>query len=300
MVRNSFDALFGDYISEDAGTTPSEPTRNKSNLVPLRPPSQAGPAKEGSTPHIRVDQIVAKEQHRAVFEDIEQLAASIDAHGLIQPLLVRYLPDQTFELVAGERRLRAVQHLKLDMVPCIVEHLDDGQVAALRLAENLNRKDLNSIEEAKAFQDVIAKNKWTLTETAKRYGRDKGTVSRLLQLLELPDEFQQQIIDGKLSPRRALSIAKLPDADSQMDVMNRAREQLHTVEQTEQLVDAKVGKKRRNKKRRVRKELSFPLESGRTWRVPVGPRTTYVELEQDGIALLEEIRARLKARIDIH
>jgi ParB family chromosome partitioning protein len=248
MRAGSFETLFGENIVEDAGVTPPARKTSKPNLVSIRPDYPvAESAIEEDARHISVNQIVVNKQHRVSFEEIAELAESIDQLGLIQPLLVRCRPDQTFELVAGERRLRAVKHLGLEMVPCVVRQLKDGEVAALQLAENLMRKSLNPIEEANGFADVIKKNQFTLARVAKMFGRNKSTISRSLALLKLPADIQEQVASGALLPRAARELARLSSEKEQKHALQEAEDKSLTAQQTGGLVRRRIGTKRKPK-----------------------------------------------------
>jgi len=291
MPANNFEALFGENIVEDASPTTTK--KRKPKLVPIRPTTDSHPAKLGDEPHVRVDQIIVKQQHRTVFEEIVELAASIDAHGLIQPLLVRPSEEheQMFELVAGERRFRAVKHLGLEMVPCVIKQLSRGEVSALQLAENLNRKNLNPIEEARAFSDVIRQNDLTLEAVAKMYGRNKGTVSRSLQLLELPSDVQQQIADGQLAPSVARQLKQLPTDSAKQEIAATVLSDSLTEEQTKELVQKRVGKAA--KRQPKNKTLTWPLEHGQL-AVTVSADATYHHVK----AVMEEALADVQIRLD--
>ncbi|HZO05509.1 MAG TPA: ParB/RepB/Spo0J family partition protein, partial [Solirubrobacterales bacterium] len=121
-------------------------------------------------------------------EALAALAASIEATGVVQPLLVRPLPDGSFELVAGERRWRAAQQANLDKVPAVIRDQEEAERLQAALIENMVREDLNPVEEAKACAALIEDLGLTKEELAKRVGRSRPAVSNLIRLLELPDE----------------------------------------------------------------------------------------------------------------
>lgn len=290
MRASNFETLFGENIIEDAGITPATRKKNKPKLVSIRPNStEAEASLEEDTRQILVNQIVVRKQHRATFEEIAELAQSIDQLGLIQPLLVRYRPDQTFELVAGERRLRAVKQLGLEMVPCVIRQVSDGEVATLQLAENLMRKALNPIEEAKGFDDVIKKNRLTLEQVAKMFGRNKSTVSRSLKLLELPLDIQRQVANGKVLPRAARELARLSTEKEQKQTLEQASKKELTAEQTGRLVRGRLGSKRQAKK----KSLTFDTEFGKLV-ITLAKGATYDHVEAALKQATDEVSHRIK------
>lgn len=257
MGANNFETLFGENLIEDARVTSAAPKYQKPKLFSIRAKAtQATATSEDGVRLIPVNQIVVNKQHRAAFEEIAELAESIKELGLIQPLLVRPRSDQKFDLVAGERRLRAAKELNLKNVPCDIREITDGEVAALQLAENLMRKNLNPIEEARGFDDVIKKNGFTLERVAKIYGRNKSTISRSLKLLELPEDIQQQVASGEVAPRAARELARLGSEDEQKETLEFATERKLTAEQTTKIVRRRTGAGSRTR------SLEFPTEFG--------------------------------------
>lgn len=145
--------------------------------------------------------------------ELESLVASIREHGIIEPLVARPLPDKTYELLAGERRLRAATRLGLTAVPVILrETKDDREKLLLALVENLNRQDLNAIEEAEAYRALAGEFSLTQEEIAKRVGKSRPAVANLMRLLNLPREMQQAIVDGRISPAQAKVLAGIEEA----------------------------------------------------------------------------------------
>ena len=296
MGANNFETLFGDNLIEDAGQTPPPARHEKPKLVSLRVKPTEHPLSD-SVRSIPVGQIVVNEQHRAAFDEITELAQSIQELGLIQPLLVRVRPDQKFDLVAGERRLRAIQELGLEAVPCDVRDITDGGVAALQLAENLMRKDLNPIEEAKGFDDVIKKNSFTLSKVAKMYGRNKSTISRSLKLLELPAEIQEKVASGEVAPRAARELARLDSEAEQKETLQLASQKALTAEQTGGLVRGRKGSK--TSPRSKAKTLTFDTDHGKLAITIKNDTATYEHVEAALQEALEEVQHRIKNRVTL-
>lgn len=168
-------------------------------------------------------------------ETLNELATSIAQHGIIQPLIVRELDDDEYELVAGERRLRAAKLAGLREVPVVVRLFDEAQMHEIALIENLQREDLNPIEEALAYRALMDHVKLTQDELAKRLGKSRSAIANTLRLLQLDDDLQQLVRDGRLSEGNARALLPLPKSD-QRRVAEQVVELGLTVRQTEKLV----------------------------------------------------------------
>ena len=143
-------------------------------------------------------------------EELQALADSIAAHGLLQPLAVREMDGGYYQIIAGERRWRAARLAGLTEVPVIVIEADDRTVMELALVENLQRQDLNPMEEAEGYQSLMRDYGLTQEEAASRVGKSRPAVANALRLLALPDEVRQLVIDGTLSAGHALAVLSLP------------------------------------------------------------------------------------------
>lgn len=155
-----------------------------------------------------------KYQTRRIFaqEALQELAESIKAEGLIQPIIVRPIDgdNKKYEIVAGERRWRAAQLVKLDMIPCLVNHYSDEQVAAITPIENVQREDLNPIEEALAYQHLIEEFNYIHEEVAIAVGKSRSKITNLLRLLNVDSRVQELLIIGEISEGHGKVIAGLP------------------------------------------------------------------------------------------
>jgi len=178
-------------------------------------------------------------------EHLHELAASIKQRGVIQPLLVRPLggnhAGSKFELIAGERRWRAAREAGLSTVPVIVRTATDQEVLELALIENLQREDLNPIEEARAYDQLATQFSLTQEQIAEKVGRNRATVANALRLLGLPGEVQAWLANGQLSVGHAKAILGLSIAEEQRLVAERVLRQSLTVRETEQLVEQLKG-----------------------------------------------------------
>lgn len=189
--------------------------------------------------YLAIEKIIPNaEQPRKFFdqEALEGLAQSIKVDGVMQPVIVRPDDQGTFQIVAGERRWRASEIAGLNAVPAIVRDLTDQQTAEWSLVENLQREDLNPIERAKAFENLIKEFKLSHAEVAERVGVQRSTISNYLRLLELPSEVQQLVAEGQLSNGQAKCIAGLSDPNQQLELAKKAIAQSISVRQLEKLV----------------------------------------------------------------
>lgn len=184
---------------------------------------------------IPVEQIVPNPyQPRTVFDDekIDELCQTIRTHGLIQPIVVR-MRDGHFELIAGERRLRATKKLGMDRIPAIVKDFNDTQTASIALIENLQREGLTAIEEAIAYQKLIDLHNLTQESLAQRLGKGQSTIANKLRLLHLPQEIQDALLSRQVTERHARALIPLKDNDLQLKVLHEIMERDWNVKQTE-------------------------------------------------------------------
>ncbi len=176
-------------------------------------------------------------QPRKNFDEsaISALADSIREHGILQPLLVRPLPMGGYQIVAGERRWRAARMLGLDEVPVIVRDLTDLETAQIALIENLQRENLNPIEEALGFRQLQDEYDMKQDEIAKTVGRSRSAVANAMRLLRLPEEVQELLIDGSISAGHARALLGIEDESLMILVAQKAAAGLLTVRQIEKM-----------------------------------------------------------------
>ena len=150
-------------------------------------------------------------------EKLKELSESIKKHGIIQPLIVRK-KGLNYELVAGERRLRAAKLAKLQTVPVLVRDYDEKQMRELSLVENIQRHDLNPLEEAKAIQELMKQCDYTQAQAAERLGRSRAAVANLLRMLNLPEELQAMVADERVTAGQMRPLLALADRDQQLKI----------------------------------------------------------------------------------
>jgi ParB family transcriptional regulator, chromosome partitioning protein len=177
-------------------------------------------------------------QPRSRFDDeqLGELAASIAVHGVLQPLVVRELPDGDYELIAGERRLRAARMAGLTQVPVTVRESDEGRSLEMALVENLQRADLNPLEQALAYQELTDRFGLSHEAVARQVGKSRVAVTNTLRLLDLFPETRQAIVDGRISEGHGRALASLTASDLQAAALKRVLERHLSVRQTEELV----------------------------------------------------------------
>ena len=190
-----------------------------------------------------------RDQPRKIFDEdaLAELADSIAKHGVIQPLLVRPMPDGSYQLVAGDRRWRASRMAGLTEVPVVIKELSDDEAMALAPIENLQREDLNAIEEAQGIKALMDTLSLTQDEAAERVGKSRPAVANALRLLKLPDSVIALVSDGKLSPGHARALLGFKDEQDIIETADLIIEKGLTVRDVEKLV------KKRNKEPKAEK-----------------------------------------------
>ena len=184
-------------------------------------------------------------QPRQNFSDSEliELADSIKEKGVIQPILVSKTKDG-FQLIAGERRWRAAQKAGLDTIPVWIRDVSPEETLELALIENIQRKDLNPIEESSAYQELMQRFHLTQEALSKRVGKDRSTIANFLRLLKLPAIIQQDLIDGQLTTGHARMLVAIESPSAQKEVRDRIIRKSLSVRQTEDLVKKMVTRKK--------------------------------------------------------
>ena len=177
-------------------------------------------------------------QPRTTFDEerLEQLAQSIRANGIIQPLLVRRLSGERYQLVAGERRWRAAQRAELHRVPCVVKEIPEDKMLELALIENIQRQELNAIEEAHAYKRLIETLGLTQEMVAQRVGRDRTFITNYLRLLRLPEDIQRMVEVEQISMGHARALLGVDEADIQRKLAKEVSEKGLSVRQTERAI----------------------------------------------------------------
>ena len=183
--------------------------------------------------NVSIDYIIPNRfQPRLTFDEksLNELASSIKEHGIIQPLVLRRLGDK-YEIIAGERRYKAAQLAGLTEVPAIISNIDDNKSAEIALVENVQRRNLNSLEEAKSYKKILDKEGLTQDELAKKIGVSQSTIANKLRLLNLTSEAQDALMNDKISERHARSLLSVTDPEKQKALLNKVISERLTVRQ---------------------------------------------------------------------
>ncbi|KAB0447328.1 MULTISPECIES: nucleoid occlusion protein [Lysinibacillus] len=222
-----------------------------------------------------IDEIVPNRfQPRTIFDDekIEELSRTIHTHGVIQPIVVRKTSENQYEIIAGERRYRAMKKLQWTEVPAIVRNLTDKETASIALIENLQREELTAIEEAVAYQKLLELHELTQEALAQRLGKGQSTVANKLRLLRLPDEVQQAILQRRISERHARALIAIKDQPLQLEILQQTVDSDWNVRQLEEQIQAilhpvtdeqeeSVPKKARPKRKAISKDVRIALNT---------------------------------------
>lgn len=204
-----------------------------------------------------VNQIQANRfQPRYVFDEekIKELAQTIEIHGMIQPIVVRKTDEGGYEIIAGERRWRAVQLLKWDNVSAIIRNMTDTETASVALIENLQREELTVVEEANAYQRLLEMHSLTQEALAQRLGKSQSTIANKLRLLKLPQAVQNALLQKDITERHARALIKLKDENIQLDVLEQILEHSLNVKETEHLIQRIFEPKEKEKAKRPKQK----------------------------------------------
>lgn len=208
-----------------------------------------------------------KFQPRTVFDEekIEELARTIEIHGVIQPIVVRASDQEgEYEIIAGERRFRAMSSLGWEEVPAIIRQLSDKETASIALIENLQREELTSIEEANAYQNLLEIQGITQEALAQRLGKGQSTVANKLRLLKLPEEIQTALLNRIITERHARVLLKIKDADKQKKMFDETVEQSLNVKQLEMRVEKLLSiepKKAKPRRKAVSRDIRIAMNT---------------------------------------
>ena len=191
-------------------------------------------------------------------DKIRELADSLREHGIIQPLVVRKSGD-FYEIVAGERRWRAAREAELSMVPCIVREFTDEENMLVAIIENMQREDLNPIEEAEGLSEMMKTYGMTQQQVSKSVGKSRPYIANSLRLLKLPEDIQGYVTEGKMSAGHARALISVEDEKLRKSLCEKILEDTLTVRQVEKLV-AEAGKPRKKPLRRVKNADTLSVE----------------------------------------
>lgn len=186
---------------------------------------------------------------------LEELSMSIKSFGIIQPISVRKISEESYELIAGERRLRASELANLKDIPAIVVEYRDKESAMIALVENLQRENLNFIEEAEGYNNLIEDHNFTQSELAEKLGKSQSTIANKLRLLKLPVDIQKTLVDENLTERHGRALLKLPDDNLRRIVLDKTINNNLNVNSTEALVEDILESLRKKDEKAYKKNI---------------------------------------------
>lgn len=233
VLGRGLGAFFPDYEDESEGEAKQKDQEQSDNIY-VDPQKRVNVVLRVPLKNIRPN----PHQPRREFDEerLEELASSIKRHGLIQPITVRYIGEKRFELISGERRLRASKLAGLDELPAYVREVNDEEIISFALIENIQREDLNPIEVALGYKRLLDEVGYTQAEVAEKVGKNRSTVANMLRLLNLPPYVQAGLRDGRISMGHARALINIEDEEDQKQIFNDIIEKDYSVRQTEQAV----------------------------------------------------------------
>ncbi len=222
-----------------------------------------------------MDIIPNKEQPRKKFDDekLTELAQSIAAHGVLQPLLVRPMPDGTYRLVAGERRWRAARAAGLSEVPVVIKEMTDEEASVFALVENLQRADLDPVEEAQGFRKLMDDYGLTQEQVSDRVGKSRPAVANSLRLLKLPTQVLESVSSGALSAGHARALAAIDDDKTIIEAARTIIAKKLSVRETEKLVKTLTAAPKKKTAARTAARASYFDEVELTLEAALGRKT---------------------------
>jgi len=196
-------------------------------------------------------------------ESLDELTNSIKSYGVLQPIVVRRRGRSGYEIIAGERRWRACKRAGLKEIPAIIKDAKDVDSAILALIENIQREDLNFIEEAEGYRQLIQECGVTQEQLAMKLGKSQSTIANKMRILKLPPEIIKIISQEKLSERHARALLKLPDEELQKQVLKRIIDENLSVRETEELIERTIEKLNRENKKEKGKSYKIAIKDVR-------------------------------------
>lgn len=251
VLGRGLGAFFPEYEQEGSDKDARKSTEETKMAVPIEPADRVNVVLDIPVDHIRANPHQPRKDFKE--EALEELADSIKKHGLIQPVTVRYIGEKRFELISGERRLRASKLAGVEEIPAYVREVDDEQMIAFALIENIQREELNPLEVALGYKRLMEECSYTQGEVAERVGKNRTTVTNMMRLLQLPDFLQAALRDEKISTGHARALINVGKEADQKKILKKIVNKSLSVRQTEKLVrsiqnkgDSTRGKKPAN------------------------------------------------------
>jgi ParB family chromosome partitioning protein len=225
-------------------------------------------------------------QPRKKFNSIslEELASSIKAYGVLQPITLRKMSDGYYELIAGERRVKASKMVGLKKIPAIIMEILDQDSAVLALIENLQREDLNFFEEAEGYYHLMNDYGLTQEEIAKKVGKNQSTIANKVRLLRLSKAVRNFIIQNELTERHARALLKIPEEEIQLSLLKKIAEKNLRVKETEDLVESILDKITAKDDKDVREEIRRSIKGAINYKIYINTiKNAYRAIKESGI-----------------
>lgn len=255
---------------------------------------------------LKVDQVIPNQfQPRTKFDDekIKELAQTLQTHGMIQPIVVRKKDEEHYEVIAGERRLRAAKLLGWETISAIIRDLSDTETASIALIENIQREELSVIDEAKAYEQLLRMHELTQEALAQRLGKSQSTIANRIRLLTLPDAIQDALIEKKITERHARALIKLKDEALQLQFFEKIVENQLNVRETDELISDYLAngsqkKKVRPKSKIISKDIRIATNTIRRSLKMISDTGIKVESEEEELDDYYQITIRVKKSAD--
>ncbi len=257
VLGRGLGAFFPEY-NEGEGEQGEEGNENGDGSPYVEPQKRVNIVLEVPVDNIRPN----PHQPRSEFDEdrLAELSDSIKTHGLIQPITVRYIGEKRFELISGERRLRASKLAGIEEIPAYIREVNDEDIISFALIENIQREDLNPIEVALGYQRLIEEADYTQAEVAERVGKNRSTVTNMLRLLNLPAFIQAGLRDKKISMGHARALISVDSEEDQEKIYNKIIDNGYSVRKTEKAVRALDKEKKKAQKQDNQEENSAFLK----------------------------------------
>lgn len=241
VLGRGLGAFFPEYEQEGQEKKAGKGDEKTKMAVPIEPAERVNVVLEIPVGHIRANPHQPRKEFKE--EALEELADSIKKHGLIQPVTVRYIGEKRFELISGERRLRASKLAGVEEIPAYVREVNDEQMIAFALIENIQREELNPLEVALGYKRLMEECSYTQGEVAERVGKNRSTVTNMMRLLQLPDFLQAALRDEIISTGHARALINVEKSADQKRILKKITKKSLSVRQTEKLVRSLQNKK---------------------------------------------------------
>lgn len=238
VLGRGLGAFFPEYNDESGGKKVK--TEGAKTAIPIEPADKVNVVLDIPVDHIRANPHQPRKDFKR--DSLDELAGSIKKHGLIQPITVRYIGEKRFELISGERRLRASKIAGVKEIPSYIREVDDEQMIAFALIENIQREELNPLEVAMGYQRLMEECNYTQGEVAERVGKNRSTVTNMMRLLQLPDFLQAALRDEQISTGHARALINVEKEADQKNILKKILKKSLSVRQTEEVVRSLANK----------------------------------------------------------